>query len=308
MSLLAARALGSLLVPFRGKLPPVPTLLLAGDRDLSTPLAWAKQELALAPGGTLIVVPKAGHSVQLRAVDEYGRQALNAFLHVGLRKTQGVAPVVDGCVPGPLRSKAIAFRATDGLRLHGVLLGSGKDGIVLSHEFRANLCNWLPFAQQLAGRGYRVLVYDSRVSDPGTAHLDRDVLGAARELRRRGVTRVLVGGASAGGTAAQTAAAAIPRPNLAGVVVLSSPRLFGSMDAEQAARKVTAPSFFGVGSRDTAFVGDMRKLDAASAAKRKQLLVVRSSGHGTQLLETSWAPASFRAKLLAFIGLAFGRK
>ena len=117
-----------------------------------------------------------------------------------------------------------------------------------------------------------------------------------------------MGGASAGGTAAQTAAAAIPRPNLAGVVVLSSPRLFGSMDAEQAARKVTAPSFFGVGSRDTAFVGDMRKLDAASAAKRKQLLVVPSSGHGTQLLERSWAPASLRAKLLAFIGSAFGRK
>ncbi len=291
----------------RGKLPPVPTLLLAGDRDLSTPLAWARQELALAPGGTLIVVPKAGHSVQLRAVDEYGRQALNAFLHVGLRKTQGVAPVVDGCVTGPLRSKAIEFRAADGLQLHGVLLGSGKDGIVLSHEFRANLCNWLPFAQQLAGRGYRVLIYDSRASDPGQGHLERDVLGAARELRRRGVTRVLVGGASAGGTAAQTAAAAIPPATLAGVVVLSSPRQFGSMDAEQAARKVTAPSFFGVGTRDTAFVDEVRKLDAASAAKRKQIVVVRSSGHGTQLLDTSWAPASFRTRLLAFIRSAFGR-
>ena len=73
----------------RGKLPPVPTLLLAGDRDLSTPLAWARQEAALAPRGSLIVVPKAGHSVQMRAVDEYGRQALNAFLHVGLRRTSG---------------------------------------------------------------------------------------------------------------------------------------------------------------------------------------------------------------------------
>src|SRR4029079_2663473 len=152
----------------RGKLPPVPTLLLAGDRDLSTPLAWARQELALAPGGTLIVVPKAGHSVQLRAVDEYGRQALNAFLHVGLRKTQGVAPVVDGCVTGPLRSRAVDFRAADGLQLHGVLLGSGKDGIVLSHEFRANLCNWLPFAQPLGGRGYRVVVYHSRAAHPGS--------------------------------------------------------------------------------------------------------------------------------------------
>jgi pimeloyl-ACP methyl ester carboxylesterase len=293
------------LVPFRGKLPAVPTLLLAGDRDLSTPLEWARQEARLAPRGTLIVVPKAGHSVQMRAVDEYGRLALRAFLHVGLRTTSASSPPVDGCVTGALRAKAIEFHATDGVPLRGVLLGSGRNGIVLSHEFRANLCNWLPFAQQLAARGYRVLAYDSRSSRPTEGHLDHDVLGAERELVRRGVKRVIVGGASAGGTAALTAAASIPPSVLAGVVVLSSPSQFGSMDAERAARKVTAPSFFGVGNRDTAFVDEMRKLSAASAAKRKQLFVVSSSGHGTELLETSWAPASFRTKLLAFIAAAF---
>jgi pimeloyl-ACP methyl ester carboxylesterase len=289
----------------RGKLPPVPTLLLAGDRDLSTPLEWARQEARLAPRGTLIVVPKAGHSVQMRAVDEYGRLALRAFLHVGLRTTSASSPPVDGCVIGALRAKAIEFHATDGVPLRGVLLGSGRNGIVLSHEFRANLCNWLPFAQKLAGRGYRVLAYDSRASGPTEGHLERDVLGAERELVQRGVKRVIVGGASAGGTAAMTAAASIPPSVLAGVVVLSSPSQFGSMNAERAARKVTAPSFFGVGNRDTAFVDEMRKLSAASAAKRKQLLVVSSSGHGTELLETSWAPASFRTKLLAFIAAAF---
>jgi pimeloyl-ACP methyl ester carboxylesterase len=131
------------------------------------------------------------------------------------------------------------------------------------------------------------------------------VLGAERELLRRGVTRVAVGGASAGGTAAMTAAASIPRSVLAGVVVLSSPRQFASMDAAAAARRVRASAFFGVGSRDTAFVGEMRKLAAASASPRKQLVVVKSSGHGTQLLDASWAPASFRRKLLAFVAAAF---
>jgi pimeloyl-ACP methyl ester carboxylesterase len=92
---------------------------------------------------------------------------------------------------------------------------------------------------------------------------------------------------------------------LAGVIVLSSPGQFASMDAEAAARRVSAPSFFGVGSRDTAFTDEVRQLDRASAAKRKQLLVVSSSGHGTELLDTSWAPASFRTKLLAFIAAAF---
>jgi pimeloyl-ACP methyl ester carboxylesterase len=45
-------------------LPNVPTLLLAGTKDLSTPLEWARAERAHAPGGRLLVVPGAGHSVQ----------------------------------------------------------------------------------------------------------------------------------------------------------------------------------------------------------------------------------------------------
>jgi pimeloyl-ACP methyl ester carboxylesterase len=67
--------------PARGaKLPPVPVLLLAGDRDLSTPLAWARQEARLAPAGRLVVVPDAGHSVQSRASSEAARRAVADFL------------------------------------------------------------------------------------------------------------------------------------------------------------------------------------------------------------------------------------
>jgi pimeloyl-ACP methyl ester carboxylesterase len=59
------------------ELPDVPTLLLAGDKDLSTPMEWARSALEHAPGGKLIVVKGAGHGVQsqgderaLRAVRE----------------------------------------------------------------------------------------------------------------------------------------------------------------------------------------------------------------------------------------------
>jgi alpha-beta hydrolase superfamily lysophospholipase len=44
------------------RLPPVRTLLLAGDEDLSTPLEWARREAAVAPRGRLLVIPGAGHS------------------------------------------------------------------------------------------------------------------------------------------------------------------------------------------------------------------------------------------------------
>lgn len=64
-------------------LPPVPTLLLSGERDLSTPLAWARAEAALAPRGQLLEVPGAGHSVQLRARDPGVRLTLARFLSGG---------------------------------------------------------------------------------------------------------------------------------------------------------------------------------------------------------------------------------
>ena len=62
------------------ELPAVPILLLSGERDLSTPLAWARQEAAMAPAGQLLEVPGAGHSVQLRARDPDVLRALGRFL------------------------------------------------------------------------------------------------------------------------------------------------------------------------------------------------------------------------------------
>jgi pimeloyl-ACP methyl ester carboxylesterase len=42
------------------------TLILAGDRDLSTPLVWANATAAAMPSSRLVVVPGVGHSVQSR--------------------------------------------------------------------------------------------------------------------------------------------------------------------------------------------------------------------------------------------------
>ena len=57
--------------------------LLSGERDLSTPLAWARQEAAMAPDGQLLEVPGAGHSVQLRARDSDVRRTVGRFLATG---------------------------------------------------------------------------------------------------------------------------------------------------------------------------------------------------------------------------------
>jgi pimeloyl-ACP methyl ester carboxylesterase len=63
-----------------GDLPAVPTLLLAGDRDLSTPLPWAREQAARTPRGRLVVVRGSGHSVQSRGGRGRGRAAVESFL------------------------------------------------------------------------------------------------------------------------------------------------------------------------------------------------------------------------------------
>lgn len=65
-------------LPRGGDLPDVPTLLLAGTRDLSTPMEWTRREAATAPHGELVVVPGAGHGVARQGGT--GRDALRDFL------------------------------------------------------------------------------------------------------------------------------------------------------------------------------------------------------------------------------------
>ena len=69
-------------VPFASNapLPPVPTLLLAGDYDLITPLAWTQHEASLAPHAHLVVIPGSGHITQNIGNGPAGRTAVTAFL------------------------------------------------------------------------------------------------------------------------------------------------------------------------------------------------------------------------------------
>jgi pimeloyl-ACP methyl ester carboxylesterase len=63
------------------RLPAVPTLILNGDRDLSTPLEWAIEEAGHAPRGKLVVIAGASHSIQNRERGTAGRTAVYAFLN-----------------------------------------------------------------------------------------------------------------------------------------------------------------------------------------------------------------------------------
>ena len=179
------------------------------------------------------------------------------------------------------------FRATDGVRLAGAVLGRGRTGIVFAHQVAGDRCQWLPFARELAGRGYRALVFDMRGygASSGIANVSPhlDVAGAAAELRRRGARRIVLVGASMGGTGVVGAAPTI-RPAIAGVVELSAPTGFGGVDALAAARRLTRPALFVAGRDDGDFAHASRALHRAAPSKDKKLVIVPTSWHGVDLV------------------------
>ncbi|MEU5216563.1 alpha/beta fold hydrolase [Streptomyces sp. NPDC020807] len=61
-----------------GRTLTMPVLLLAGDRDLSTPVRWARDLAAVTPKAELVVLPGVGHSAQSRS--EGGARAAEEFL------------------------------------------------------------------------------------------------------------------------------------------------------------------------------------------------------------------------------------
>ncbi|MFC7528605.1 alpha/beta fold hydrolase [Actinoplanes sp. GCM10030250] len=56
----------------------MPVLMINGDRDLSTPLEWAREQAARTPHGRLVVIAGMGHSIQGRNAE--GDQVVREFL------------------------------------------------------------------------------------------------------------------------------------------------------------------------------------------------------------------------------------
>ncbi len=184
----------------------------------------------------------------------------------------------------------VRFPNGGGATLAGLLFGSGKTGIVLAHQSNGGVCQWVTYAMELTGRGYAVLVFDFTGFGASTGHkvdtpIEGDVVAAAGLLRQRGITRVLLIGASMGGTASLVAATQI-KPPVAGVVSLSGPSQYHQTDAAPVAPKLAVPVLYAVGERDNLdFVESARTMYAHTpAGTPHQLVTAPTPSHGTALL------------------------
>ena len=183
------------------------------------------------------------------------------------------------------------------MQLDGAVLGSGRTVVVLATEYPADLCSWLPEALVLQKRGFRVFLFDFRgfglSTQPPAAKQRRfveDVVGAAREVRARGATRVYLMGASLGATSSIVAAGRI-KPLVAGVVSLSGEANLNErvadtgLDAETAAKHLKVPVLY-VAARDDPLTPplDVAHMRTALRSKGSSVHVFAGTFHGWDML------------------------
>lgn len=222
------------------------------------------------------------------------------------------------CGAPDTRANLVRFTAADGTSLDGVMVGSGTTGVVLVHQYPADLCDSWPFADYLAKQGLRAFAIDlrcfGRSSCPqgvASGRVVDDVAAAVAELRRRGVTEVGLVGASMGGAAVLIAGTRV-QPPVAAVVSLSGETdptsLVGGipLNAGAAVKQLTAPTMFVVATNDRyVSVEETRAMYQAVKTRSKRLKVVSGpldGRHGWQLLNN---PAGGRFTSVAADMVAF---
>ncbi|MDF9814455.1 hypothetical protein [Streptomyces sp. SPB162] len=208
-------------------------------------------------------------------------------------ESSATAPVktFDCLTEAQAKAGSITFKDTGGNAVDGYLAGAGTTGIVLAHQADGNVCQWVPKALELAGSGYRVLAIDSNGDEPP------EVVAGAQLLRSKGAKKLVLMGASKGGTSVLAAAAKVaPAPDA--VVSLSAPERYGQMDAAAAVPGLTAPILYMAADGDTAFADSTKALSKASVkAAENSLYIVTGANHGVSMLDD----AGNWAKVTAFL-------
>jgi pimeloyl-ACP methyl ester carboxylesterase len=254
-----------------------------------------------AAGCVLLALAAAGCGAAHRTLDASGRTLPSLSARCGGHATATVG----------------WFRASDGVLLDGAALGSGKTGVVLAHESPADLCGWVPFAQKLSRAGFRVLLFDHRhhglsasPTDPSKAgRFTPDLEGAVDELKREGVARVFLIGASFGGVTSMVAGSRLGS-NIAGVVSVSGeaglPNRYGGpqaeLDALAAVPSLRAP-FLIVGSREDGYLppSDAKELLQRAGSAHKRLVLFGGDYHGWDLFSRSPDNARATAVVIHFL-------
>lgn len=192
----------------------------------------------------------------------------------------------------------VTFRSADGVTLRGHLWAGGPTAVVFSHMYGTTELIWFDLAGVLAAQGYTVLTFDFRGVGRSSgrlviAQVYRDTLAAMQFIRARGPQRIVLAGASMGGTASIVAAG---HTKVDGLVVIASGMRFQGLDVRPHLGTLRMPKLFVVGSRDAPFNQSVRTMYDLTL-EPKRLLVVPTALHGTYMFQV----ARHRAAIYAAI-------
>lgn len=204
--------------------------------------------------------------------------------HVVATPTPTVPPVP---TPPDIPFRTISFMTSDHVQLVGLLYGQGKTMVICSHMYDSTLADWRDsgIPERLAALGYQVLVYNFRGyggsgGDADASFLDVDLAAAVNFSYQQGATRIVLMGASMGGTASLKVATT---RKVAAVVSLSGPQAFGVNVTDADLKAMTAPRLFLASQDDEPFVSDAKHMYAISPDPR-ELYLYPGSNHGTMIL------------------------
>ncbi|MFI1091679.1 alpha/beta hydrolase family protein [Streptomyces sp. NPDC020917] len=184
-----------------------------------------------------------------------------------------------GCLsPEQAKAHSVTFPSSSGQDVEAFADGTGHTALILTHQADGDVCQWVPHAMELAKDGYKVVAVDSVGDDVA------EVTAAVTWARAKGATKVLLVGASKGGTAVLEAAGSITPP-VDGVVSLSAPTSYGTMDAASAVPKLTMPVFYMASDLDSQFADAAKELHRTTKkAKENDLTIVDGTNHGVSML------------------------
>jgi pimeloyl-ACP methyl ester carboxylesterase len=162
------------------------------------------------------------------------------------------------------------------------VMGEGPTGAVIAYERNGSVCTWLPLADALVCRGYRVALFDYS----GTQTPQHDVAAVTADLRGHGVRRAFLIGGSLGGAAVMHGGVEIT-PAVAGVVNIAG----GLPDGVAMARRLRVPLLL-VAARNDSILADLdapaprwmnQLYQAAARAPDRRLVLVPGTEHASQL-------------------------
>jgi alpha/beta superfamily hydrolase len=197
----------------------------------------------------------------------------------------------DITIDAPFSTTPVAGGDAGGMpvALSGRLFGHGSTGVILAHMRPADQTAWFPYATQLAASGgFTVMTFDFRgygdsTGDKEFDHVDTDLMAAYDYMRDElGIQKIFLVGASMGGTASIIVGT---RREVAGVVSISSPSEFQTMDALEAVPALDAPKLFVTSEDDVPAKRSLDDLDDA-APEPKAEQIYDGDAHGTDLLDS----------------------